>query len=822
MRWHWFTKLLEWHGKSTEVSRRCPLALEVLESRLAPIVGGKFQLPILTPGTIYTDPNINNLNLDGVVKVEEPNDHFGTGSLLSDGLHVLTAAHIADGITGTNQVVFNLQPTAPGRLFAPSISIDVPTSAQTTAPGWDGNIAHGNDIAIMALTDPQTGGFLVAPYYGPLIGYPLVANGANAGIQYLPYTAVGYGLTGTGTTGVVAGTQGFKRMGVNNWQATAQVLNNEVQTVSVTGSPVGGKFTLTYTPPPAIGGQAVTTAPIPWNATAGQVQDALNALTLAGNVIVTGGANWQGVRTIKTFRAQWEAQPAISWFISFTGALANTNLNNPGQIPFNEPITIASAAGDDALQAAVGANVGVYAEVRVQGAINKFPASTLISDFDNARVGNDALGLGFGILGLGVPPVNERQTVTLGVPPAGPNPAFTLTFTTNDGLNPSKATTAPIPWNATADQIQTALNNAATPGGNTPLRGNVTVTGVGGAMGTAPFTIEFNNALSGTDVYQLTSNVPTVTISTTQNGRTDNFAVFGDSGGPGFVNGQIAGVFSSLWTIRAVPDLDNQLNGTYGELDVYTNVGSFVNNFINPTINEIHPSSGQDGAEQYPLVLDMSKQALGVDGVTDNLTITAQNNNGSLQLIVNDLSVPNSPYNGTYFTGVASDISSLTIDTGPDNVTVQLIGNLGVGPITINGSSGNNTYIIGATNGGNLDDITDTVTINGGKGGINSLIVNDAASPMNRVFDLTPGKVEWQPVNQPWVPSKAINYTNIANEILYIGSHGPVTNTNFVSIEQTNPGTTTTINLGNSNNAVFIGETLAHPMVMASTRFRVP
>jgi hypothetical protein len=56
-----------------------------------------------------------------------------------------------------------------------------------------------------------------------------------------------------------------------------------VQQLVLSGSPTGGTFTLTF------GGQ--TTAAIPWNATATQVQTALNALSsvLAGGVAVTGG-----------------------------------------------------------------------------------------------------------------------------------------------------------------------------------------------------------------------------------------------------------------------------------------------------------------------------------------------------------------------------------------------------------------------------------------------------------------------------------------------------------------------------------------------------
>lgn len=57
----------------------------------------------------------------------------------------------------------------------------------------------------------------------------------------------------------------------------------EVQSVTITGSPTGGNFTLTF------GGE--TTANIPWNATAAQVRAALEGLAgvSSGDVTVTGG-----------------------------------------------------------------------------------------------------------------------------------------------------------------------------------------------------------------------------------------------------------------------------------------------------------------------------------------------------------------------------------------------------------------------------------------------------------------------------------------------------------------------------------------------------
>lgn len=77
---------------------------------------------------------------------------------------------------------------------------------------------------------------------------------------------------------------------------------NEVQTVTISGTPTGGDFVLVF------GGQATTD--IAYNATAATVQAALQALSTigAGNVTVTGGAGGP-------------------YTVTFTGTLAGTNVD---------------------------------------------------------------------------------------------------------------------------------------------------------------------------------------------------------------------------------------------------------------------------------------------------------------------------------------------------------------------------------------------------------------------------------------------------------------------------------------------------------------
>jgi len=84
---------------------------------------------------------------------------------------------------------------------------------------------------------------------------------------------------------------------------TASIDVNEVQTVTITGTPTGGTFTLTF------GGQ--TTANIAYDAAAGAVQTALQALSTIGasNATVTGGPG-----------------PGTPYVVTFVAGLANTNV----------------------------------------------------------------------------------------------------------------------------------------------------------------------------------------------------------------------------------------------------------------------------------------------------------------------------------------------------------------------------------------------------------------------------------------------------------------------------------------------------------------
>ena len=203
---------------------------------------------------------------------------------------------------------------------------------------------------------------------------------------------------------------------------TTGALTADVQTLSLAGNPTGGSFSLGF------GSQ--TTAAIPFNATAAQVQAALTALSNIGanNALCTGGP-----------------LPGAQVTISFAGSLA------PGPQPL---ITVAAN--------------------NLTNAATPSPA-----------VAHTTTGAA----------IADLQTLSIGGNPTGGT--FTLTF--------SGQTTAAIQFNATAAQVQTALTALSSIGaGNLtcasgPLPGSsVTITFTGAlAPGPQPVITVGNNGLTG-------------------------------------------------------------------------------------------------------------------------------------------------------------------------------------------------------------------------------------------------------------------------------------------------------------------------------------
>ena len=178
------------------------LSIEPLESRITPVVGKFDFAPVVTPGTGY----------DGVVQVFSgagAERGSGTGSLLLDGRHVLTAAHVVATagtatVSGPAQVAFDLPNV--GR-----ITIDVPAANIVIHPNYDTGTSVA-DLAILTLP-------VLAPSGGVGLGadrYPLYRNADEVGQTF---TVVGYGTIGSGTTGEMENTNDTKGIARNRYEA---------------------------------------------------------------------------------------------------------------------------------------------------------------------------------------------------------------------------------------------------------------------------------------------------------------------------------------------------------------------------------------------------------------------------------------------------------------------------------------------------------------------------------------------------------------------------------------------------------------------------
>lgn len=122
-----------------------------------------------------------------------------SGSLLTTGMHILTAAHCVDTVVSAT-AFFDL----------PSGSASRATSALFVHPGWTGNVLAGNDIAIVQLVSAAPAGAERFDTY---------RDGSEVGAVS---EKVGYGRSGTGNTGAVL-PSGTKRSGQNRYDALADI-----------------------------------------------------------------------------------------------------------------------------------------------------------------------------------------------------------------------------------------------------------------------------------------------------------------------------------------------------------------------------------------------------------------------------------------------------------------------------------------------------------------------------------------------------------------------------------------------------------------------
>ncbi len=193
--------------------------------------------------------------------------------------------------------------------------------------------------------------------------------------------------------------------------------DNEVQTLSLLPEAQGGEFTLTF--------DGETTSPLPHDATAADVEQALQALaSLGGGAVSVTSANTTGG----------------PWRVEFEGRFAKSD----------QPEITGNAGGVS----------GGFADSEID--VN------LVADG-----------------------VNEEQTVTMPAPPQAPGAG---TFRLSLNANNVSGVTGEIPFDATASEVQSALDAIAP--------GDVQVTSANSEGG--PWTAEFTGDLAGKNVALMT------------------------------------------------------------------------------------------------------------------------------------------------------------------------------------------------------------------------------------------------------------------------------------------------------------------------------
>lgn len=205
--------------------------------------------------------------------------------------------------------------------FGRTVGIEMDTKIKLDDKGFGFELWAGSgntDACEDEEADGEFGYVLLPRLQGGVLGDFSVENGA-----------VNFVITG-------AATRDGNQWGRGPYAVDRAVGTDEVQRATISGTPTGGNFTLTFN------GQ--TTANIAYNATAAAVQTALQALSTvgAGNVTVTGGP---GPGTPYTFTFTNDLgqanQPALTATASFTGgtspAIAITTIT-PGTAPAPAPL----------------------------------------------------------------------------------------------------------------------------------------------------------------------------------------------------------------------------------------------------------------------------------------------------------------------------------------------------------------------------------------------------------------------------------------------------------------------------------------------------
>jgi len=129
---------------------------------------------------------------------------------------------------------------------------------------------------------------------------------------------------------------------------------------------------------------------------------------------------------------------------------------------------------------------------------------------------------------------------------------------------------------------------------------------LGASMGWYPaadsqLVADFDNGTTTRDALGRLMNV-----SDTGLGQHEGLITSGDSGGPAFLDGKVAGVASysaSLSTARAHPDIDDQVNSSYGEISAWQRV-SYYQQWIDQSLRAQYPNAPTAASQVQKQVLE--------------------------------------------------------------------------------------------------------------------------------------------------------------------------------------------------------------------------
>lgn len=336
---------------------------------------------------------------------------------------------------------------------------------------------------------------------------------------------------GTGTAVAVAGTApggggggGFGNFGANGGDGRITLTyvlpsggTNEVQRITIAGTPTQGTFTLTYS------GQ--TTANIAYNATAANVVTALEALSNIGAGNVTGANGpLPGTAVNITFTGTLAATNVAAMTANAAGLLTSFSTTTPGSAGVNEvqqlstspsptsgtftltygantttaiAFNATAATIDTALEAL--ASIGAGNVDCTGGPISTTPV--LVTFTGTLAATNASLISSVSSL-LGAVPTLTAATTTAGVAGVNEKQQLFTQGTVSGGtftVSLAAENTANIAYDASAATIQTALQAISSIGTS-----NATATG--GPISTTPVTIEFVAGKAATNIAEMAAS----------------------------------------------------------------------------------------------------------------------------------------------------------------------------------------------------------------------------------------------------------------------------------------------------------------------------